>query len=125
MHNWTGNYETTEEGVGHLSSVGYNKVDQTRQRMSAMRDEIDQEYDVWYEDVSRLATIIGSPTSISIQGSLLSALLSGRILLAQPAIPLCDHLSADFHSRFSLGKSKGRWNYCIVAHSHYGNNTCT
>ena len=41
----------------------YNMIDQTKERISAMRDEIDKEYDVWYEDASCLATFLG--TSIS------------------------------------------------------------
>ena len=41
----------------------YNMIDQTRERMVTMRQKVEEEYNIWYKDVKRLATRLG--TSIS------------------------------------------------------------
>ena len=88
-------------------------IDQTKERISAMRNEIDQEYDVWYEDASRLATLLG--TSISMprlpltarQRSNAPSTSRKEYYLRNLTIPLCDHLSSDFQSRFNSENRKG------------------
>ena len=42
-------------------------IDQTRERMITMGQEMEEEHSVWYKDVTRLATLLG--TSISAPGT--------------------------------------------------------
>ena len=88
-------------------------IDQTKERISAVRDEIDEEYGVWYEYAVRFATLLG--TSISMPRSPLQARQRANAPSTSPkeyylrnlAIPFCDHLSADFQSRFNSESRKG------------------
>ena len=78
----------------------YNMIDQTKERISAVQDEIDEEYGVWYEDAVRLATLLGRQRANAPSTS------PKEYYLSNLAIPFCDHLSADFQSRFNSKSRK-------------------
>ena len=77
----------------------YSMIDQTRERMITTRQEIEEEYSVWYTDATRLATFLG--TSISAPGTPRSSRQMQRAnapstssrehYLRNLAIPFCDH----------------------------------
>ena len=77
----------------------YSMIDQTRERMITTRQEIEEEYSVWYKDATRLATFLG--TSISAPGTPRSSRQMQRAnapstssrehYLRNLAIPFCDH----------------------------------
>ena len=87
----------------------YSMIDQTRERMITTRQEIEEEYSVWYKDATRLATFLG--TSISVPGTPRSSRQMQRAnapstssrehYLRNLAIQFCDHRSAEFHNRFN------------------------
>ena len=93
----------------------YSMIDQTRERMITMRQEIEEEYSVWYKDATRLVILLG--TSISAPGTHRSSrqMQRANILSTSPrehylrnlAIPFCDHLSAEFHNRLNPESRKG------------------
>ena len=84
-------------------------VDQTRERMITMRQEKEEEYSVWYKDVTHLVTLLG--TSISAPRTPRSSRQMQRAYAPSTsprehylrilAIPFCGHLSAEFHNRFN------------------------
>ena len=95
----------------------YIMIDQTRERMITTRQEIEEEYSVWYKeeysvwykDATRLATFLG--ISISAPGTPRSSRQMQRAkapstsprehYLRNLAIPFCDHRSAEFRNRFN------------------------
>ena len=87
----------------------YSMIDQTRERMITTRQEIEEEYSVWYTDATRLATLLG--ISISAPGTPRSSRQMQRAnasstsprehYLRNLAISFCGHLSAEFHNRFN------------------------
>ena len=82
--------------------------------MIMTRQEIEEEYSVWYKDATRLATFLG--ISISTPGTPRSSRQMQRAnvpstsprehYLRNLGIPFCDHRSAEFHNRFNLESRK-------------------
>jgi hypothetical protein len=93
----------------------YSMIDQTTDRINCMRQCIEEEFGVWFEDATRLATLLG--TSISAPRTSKSGLQIHRAnapgtspkeyYLRNLAIPFCDYLSTEFGSRFNPDSRKG------------------
>ena len=93
----------------------YSTIDQTRKRMITMRQEIEEGHNVWYKDVTRLVTLLG--TSISAPRTPRSSRQMQRAnapstspqehYLHNLVIPFCDHRSAEFHNRINPESRKG------------------
>ena len=93
----------------------YSMIDQTRERMITMRQDIEEEYSVWYKDATCLVILLG--TSIMAPGTTRSSRQMQRVnvsitsprehYLRNLAIQFCDHLSAEFHNRFNPQSRKG------------------
>ncbi|XP_021375337.1 52 kDa repressor of the inhibitor of the protein kinase-like [Mizuhopecten yessoensis] len=87
----------------------YGMIDQTKARIVTLRKDIEEEFSVWFEDATRLATLVGIP--ISAPRAPKSARQLHRLnapsttpseyFLRNVAIPFCDHLSSEFANRFT------------------------
>ena len=108
----------------------YSMIDQTRERMIATRQEIEEEYStVWYKDGTRLATILGISisalgTSRQMQRANVPSTSPREHYLRNLAIPFCDHRSAEFHNRFNPESRKTRFS-CFTPRDHYRDGKCT
>lgn len=39
----------------------YGIIDQTSERIAVMRHDVEEEFSIWFKDVTRLATLLGTP----------------------------------------------------------------
>ncbi|KAI0231814.1 hypothetical protein LSAT2_017827 [Lamellibrachia satsuma] len=91
-------------------------IDQNRARMITMRQEIEEEYSVWYKDVTRLPALLGTSISAPRTPRLSRQMQNANAPSTSPpelylhilAIPFCDHLSTEFHNPFNPESMKGR-----------------
>ncbi|XP_014666198.1 PREDICTED: A disintegrin and metalloproteinase with thrombospondin motifs 3-like [Priapulus caudatus] len=88
---------------------------QTKDRISNMRQEVEEEFSIWFKDATRLATLLGisilsprAPRSAHQRHRANAPSTNpSEYYLRNLAIPFCDHLSAEFQQRFNAESRKG------------------